>query len=65
MLGFKRSANATITISGIELVHQIRKDSLMRQTYKRIKIRAGGKRAIVAVARKLLLRSCRAPCRTG
>lgn len=28
----------------------------MRQTYERIKIRAGGKRAIVAVARKLLLR---------
>jgi transposase len=34
----------------------IRKDSVMRQTYERIKIRAGGKRAIIAVARKLLLR---------
>ena len=34
----------------------IRKDSVMQQTYERIKIRAGGKRAIVAVARKLLLR---------
>ena len=34
----------------------IRKDAAMRQTYERIKLRAGGKRAIVAVARRLLLR---------
>ena len=34
----------------------ISKDQAMRQKYERIKIRSGGKRAIVAIARTLLLR---------
>ena len=34
----------------------INKDQAMRQKYERIKIRSGGKRAIVAIARTLLLR---------
>jgi transposase len=34
----------------------IRKDRAMKEKYERIKIRAGGKRAIVAIARTLLLR---------
>jgi transposase len=34
----------------------IRKDQAMREKYGRIKIRSGGKRAIVAIARTLLLR---------
>jgi transposase len=34
----------------------IRKDRAMKEKYERIKIRSGGKRAIVAVARTLLLR---------
>jgi len=34
----------------------IAKDQLMREKYDRIKIRSGGKRAIVAIARTLLLR---------
>jgi transposase len=34
----------------------IRKDQAMREKYDRIKIRSGGKRAIVAIARNLLLR---------
>ena len=34
----------------------IRKDPAMKEKYERIKIRAGGKRAIVAIARTLLLR---------
>jgi transposase len=34
----------------------INKDQAMRQNYDRIKIRSGGKRAIVAIARTLLLR---------
>ena len=34
----------------------INKDQAMRQKYDRIKIRSGGKRAIVAIARTLLLR---------
>jgi transposase len=34
----------------------IRKEQAMREKYDRIKIRSGGKRAIVAVARTLLLR---------
>jgi transposase len=34
----------------------IRKDQAMREKYDRIKIRSGGKRAIVAIARTLLLR---------
>jgi transposase len=37
----------------------IRKDAAMKQTYERIKLRSGGKRAIVAVARRLLLRARR------
>jgi hypothetical protein len=32
-----------------------RKDKAMRRKYEQIKARAGGKRAIVAIARKLLL----------
>jgi transposase len=35
--------------------HLIRKDKAMRKRYEQIKAKAGGKRAIVAVARKLLL----------
>ena len=34
----------------------IRKDQAMREKYERIKVRSGGKRAIVAIARTLLLR---------
>jgi ABC-type polar amino acid transport system ATPase subunit len=34
----------------------ITKDQVMREKYDRIKIRSGGKRAIVAIARTLLLR---------
>ena len=34
----------------------IRKDESMRVVYERIKLRAGGKRAIVGVARRLLIR---------
>ena len=34
----------------------VRKDQAMREKYDKIKIRAGGKRAIVAIARTLLLR---------
>lgn len=34
----------------------IRKDQAMREKYDRIKSRSGGKRAIVAIARTLLLR---------
>jgi transposase len=34
----------------------IRKDPAMQEKYDRIKIRSGGKRAIVAIARTLLLR---------
>ncbi len=34
----------------------IRKDQTMRERYDRIKIHSGGKRAIVAIARTLLLR---------
>ena len=35
--------------------HLIRKDKAMRKKYEQIKARAGGKRAIVAVSRKLIL----------
>jgi len=35
--------------------HLIRKDKAMRKKYEQIKARAGAKRAIVAVSRKLLL----------
>ena len=34
----------------------ITKDQVMSEKYERIKIRSGGKRAIVAIARTLLLR---------
>jgi len=34
----------------------IRKDGVMREKYDKIKVRAGGKRAIVAIARTLLIR---------
>jgi len=37
----------------------IRKDAAMREKYERIKMRSGAKRAIVAVARTLLLRTRR------
>ena len=37
----------------------IRKDGVMQEKYERIKARAGGKRAIVAIARSLLLRTRR------
>lgn len=37
----------------------IRKDTKARKTYERIRARAGGKRAIVAVARRLLIQSRR------
>lgn len=36
--------------------HLIRKDGIMREKYERIKARAGAKRAIVAIARTLLIR---------
>ena len=35
--------------------HLIRKDKAMRKRYEKIKARAGGKRAIVAIARRLIL----------
>jgi hypothetical protein len=31
MLGFKRFAHATLTITGIELIHQMKKTNLMSQ----------------------------------
>jgi len=34
----------------------IRKDGVMGERYEKIKVRAGGKRAIVAIARQLLIR---------
>jgi transposase len=34
----------------------IRKDGVMREKYDKLKIRSGGKRAIVAIARTLLIR---------
>lgn len=34
----------------------IRKDGVMREKYEKLKIRSGGKRAIVAIARTLLIR---------
>jgi ABC-type polar amino acid transport system ATPase subunit len=34
----------------------VAKDQLLREKYDKIKIRSGGKRAIVAIARTLLLR---------
>lgn len=48
----------------------IEKDPVMREKYQRIKVRAGGKRAIVAIARTLLLRLRRIlldrqPCQLG
>ena len=36
--------------------HLIRKDKAMRKKYEAIKVRAGAKRAIVAIARNLILR---------
>jgi transposase len=49
----KNSVRATLVEASWRL---IRKDQGMRQKYEGIKTRAGGKRAIVAVARNLLLR---------
>jgi transposase len=34
----------------------IRKDGVVREKYEKLKVRTGGKRAIVAIARKLLIR---------
>ena len=49
----KHSIRAILVQSAWQL---IRKDKAMREKYERIKIHSGGKRAIVAVARTLLLR---------
>ena len=48
----KNSVRASLVESCWQL---IRKDKAMRKKYEQIKARAGGKRAIVAVSRKLLL----------
>ena len=52
----KNSLRATLVEAAWRL---ITKDSRMREKYERIKARAGAKRAIVAVARNLLLRARR------
>jgi transposase len=49
----KHSIRAILVQSAWQL---IRKDKALREKYERIKIHSGGKRAIVAVARTLLLR---------
>jgi transposase len=48
----KNSLRATLVEASWRLIS---KDEQMRRTYERIKARAGGKRAIVAIARRLLL----------
>lgn len=48
----KNSLRATLVQASWQL---IRKDGAIRDKYERIKVRAGGKRAIVAIARTLLL----------
>jgi transposase len=52
----KNSLRATLVQASWQL---IRKDGVIREKYERIKVRAGGKRAIVAIARTLLLRTRR------
>ena len=49
----KNSVRATLVQAAWCL---IRKDGVMRERYEKIKVRAGGKRAIVAIARQLLIR---------
>ncbi len=49
----KNSVRATLIQASWAL---IRKDGLMHERYETLKARAGGKRAIVAIARKLLIR---------
>jgi hypothetical protein len=43
--------------AGLMATHQNR--GVIREKYERIKVRAGGKRAIIAIARTLLLRTRR------
>jgi transposase len=52
----KNSLRATLVQASWQL---IRKDGVIREKYERIKVRAGGKRAIIAIARTLLLRTRR------
>lgn len=52
----KNSLRATL---GAAAWHLIRKDQSMRRKYEQLKLRAGAKRAIIAVARCLLLRTRR------
>ena len=52
----KNSLRATLVQASWQL---ITKDGAMREKYERIKIRSGGKRAIIAIARTLLLRARR------
>ena len=52
----KNSLRATLVQASWQL---ITKDGAMREKYERIKVRAGGKRAIIAIARTLLLRARR------
>ena len=49
----KNSVRATLIQAAWAL---IRKDGIMHEIYEKLKARAGGKRAIVAIARKLLIR---------
>jgi transposase len=49
----KNSVRATLVQTSWSLIRQ---DGVMRERYEKIKIRAGGKRAIVAIARQLLIR---------
>jgi transposase len=49
----KNSLRAMLTQASWTL---IRKDGVMRERYERLKSRSGGKRAIVAIARTLLIR---------
>jgi transposase len=49
----KNSLRATLVQASWAL---IRKDGVMQKKYDRLKVRSGGKRAIVAVARTLLIR---------
>jgi transposase len=49
----KNSLRATLVQASWAL---IRKDGVMQEKYERLKVRSGGKRAIVAVARTLLIR---------
>lgn len=52
----KNSLSAALVEASWKL---IRKDGVMQEKYERIKARAGGKRAIVAIALTLLLRTRR------